>query len=136
MKCLSYAFMSNNQGISNELANATSRSSYFLLNSASVLDESHSILYSWAIAFKTFSFDSPDGAFTESFSIICIEDAQFFASVRYLHCDQSILNSEIEKAHVGGSTYCAVDTAVRAQFHSASNKLLSILGGKQITEMH
>jgi hypothetical protein len=52
-------------------------------------------------------------------------------SVKDLHfCEQTILNSEIEKAHVGVSTYYAVDTAVRAQFHSASNKLLSILGGK------
>ena len=60
----------------------TSRSSYFLLNSASVLDESHSTLYSWAIAFRTFSFDSPDGAFTESFSIIC---TQHFEKVKDAH---------------------------------------------------
>lgn len=48
----------------------TRRSSWFFLNSASVLEESHATLYSSAISLKTLSFTSPDGALTESFSII------------------------------------------------------------------
>lgn len=41
------------------------------MSSASALEESHSRLYSRAISFNTLSFTSPDGALTESFSIIC-----------------------------------------------------------------
>lgn len=84
-----------NQRISKELTNTTSRSSYFLLNSASVLDESHSTLYSCAIAFRTFSFDSPDGAFTESFSIIYVKYIQYFLSKRCSLCEE--YNSDVQK---------------------------------------
>jgi hypothetical protein len=44
--------------------------------------------------------------------------------------------SFLKRTDVGASSYCTINTAVRTQFHSCSNKFLAIFGGEQSTEMH
>jgi hypothetical protein len=93
--------MSNNEGRNSEtfIDEITRRSSWFFLNSAAVLEESHARLYSSAISVKTLSFTSPDGAITESFSIIWNNNIE--TDILVSVSNYSIVNTPVKSIVVG-----------------------------------
>ena len=111
----------------------TSKSSCFLLNSASVLEESHSRLYSWAISFNCFSFASPVGVLTESFSIIC-------KKAEIIKMDQVRMpflqtNQEAKNSRNAWAVNCTVDACIRTQLRGSQYELLPIFCSKQVLDL-
>lgn len=109
----------------------TSKSSCFLFNSASVVEESQSRLYSWAISFNTLSLSSADGVLTESFSIIWITNNKRISKETPVYLSYE----DLQKLYELKTLNWTVDTRIRKELSCSCNKFLAILCRKQILNL-